>query len=164
MAISDILYWVLYVLVVPVVFITMEGVAWFLHEYLMHGFGWPLHEDHHRPSGKRLQKNDVFGVFFAIVSFVFILTGMLSGFDVKFAIGIGIMLYGVGYFLVHDIFFHRRIRIGYRPKSKYMKRVIAAHGIHHQISTAHTGVNFGFLYASEKSATIPRAVRTESLA
>jgi len=157
MVISDFLYWVLYVLVIPVVFVAMEGVAWFLHRYVMHGFGWYLREDHHRPTGRRFQKNDVFGLFFGIVSFIFILTGVSSGFDVRFVIGIGIMLYGVGYFLVHDIFFHRRIRIGYRPKGGYMKRVLRAHGIHHQISTARTGVNFGFLYASRKSATFERA-------
>lgn len=152
MTIYDFLYALSYVLVVAVVFVGMERVAWFLHKYVMHGFGWFLHEDHHRFTGKRFQKNDVFGLFFGIVSFIFILTGILSGFDIRLAIGIGIMLYGIGYFLVHDIFFHRRIRIRYRPKGRYMKRVLKAHAIHHQKSTAHTGVNFGFLYASKKNA------------
>jgi hypothetical protein len=32
-----------------------------------------------------------------------------------------------------------------------MKRVLNAHAIHHQKSTAHTGVNFGFLYASRSA-------------
>jgi len=153
MLVSDLLYWALYVLIIPVVFVAMEGVAWFLHKYLMHGFGWYLHEDHHHLTGKRFQKNDVFGLFFGIVSFVLILTGILSGFDARLAVGIGIMLYGIGYFMVHDIFFHRRIRIGYRPRSEYMKRVLTAHAIHHQKSTARTGVNFGFLYANRKSDT-----------
>jgi beta-carotene 3-hydroxylase len=151
MAILDFLFALSYGLVVTVVFLSMEGVAWFLHKYVMHGFGWFLHEDHHCFTGKRFQKNDVFSVFFAVISFVFILTGILSRFDIRLAIGIGIMFYGIGYFLVHDVFFHRRIRISYRPKSKYMKRVLAAHAVHHQKSTAHTGVNFGFLYASGKN-------------
>ncbi len=60
------------------------------------------------------------------------------------------MLYGIGYFMVHDVFFHHRIRINYKPKSEYMKRVLHAHAIHHQKSTAKDGVNFGFLYASKK--------------
>ncbi len=75
---------------------------------------------------------------------------MLSGFDIRLAIGIGIMLYGIVYFLVHDVFLHKRIKIGYRPKSKYVKRVLNAHGIHHAKSTPKTGLNFGFLYASKK--------------
>jgi beta-carotene 3-hydroxylase len=139
-----------YILVILVVFVFMEGVAWFLHKYVMHGFAWFLHEDHHLPRKGRFEKNDVFGVFFSLISFFFILAGILSGFDIKFAIGIGIMLYGVGYFLVHDVFYHKRIKIRYRPKSTYMKRVLNAHAVHHAKSTPKTGVNFGFLYASKQ--------------
>jgi beta-carotene 3-hydroxylase len=141
-------------IIVFAVFILMEGVAWFLHKYVMHGVGWFLHEDHHRPRKRRFEKNDIFGLFFSLISFFFILTGALSGFDWRFAVGIGIMFYGIGYFMVHDVFFHRRIRIKYKPKSEYMRRVLRAHGIHHQKSTAHKGVNFGFLYASKKMAEI----------
>ncbi len=149
MMINDFVFALISVIVTIAVFLSMEGVAWFLHKYVMHGFGWFLHEDHHRYTGKRFQKNDVFGLFFALLSFAFILSGILSWFDISLAIGIGIMLYGIGYFLVHDIFFHRRIRINYQPKGLYMKRVLQAHAIHHQKSTAYTGVNFGFLYASK---------------
>ena len=139
----------LYSLVILVVFVLMEGVAWFLHKYVMHGFGWFLHKDHHFPRKGRFEKNDLFGVFFSLISFLFIFTGILSGFDIKLAVGIGIMLYGIGYFLVHDIFYHRRIKISYRPKSEYLKRILNAHGLHHAKSTPKTGVNFGFLYASK---------------
>jgi len=141
---------VLYIFLIIVTFLFMEFVAWFLHKYVMHGFGWYLHEDHHRYTKGRFEKNDIFGLFFALVSFLLILTGFLSGFDVKFPIGIGVMLYGIGYFLVHDTFFHHRIKIKYRPKSKYVKRVLNAHKIHHQKSKSHEGICFGFLYASKK--------------
>jgi len=141
---------ILYVSLVIVFFLFMEFVAWFLHKYLMHGFGWYLHEDHHRYTKGKLEKNDIFGVFFATISFLLILTGTLANFDIRVPIGIGIMLYGIGYFLVHDTFFHKRIKIKYRPKSKYMKRVLNAHSVHHQKSKVHEGVCFGFLYASKK--------------
>jgi beta-carotene 3-hydroxylase len=127
----------------------MEGVAWFLHKYVMHGLGWYLHEDHHRSSEGHFEKNDIFGLFFAILSFLLILTGFLAGFDIRLPIGIGVACYGISYFLVHDTFFHRRFKIKYRPKSNYMKRVLHAHSIHHQKSTAHEGICFGFLYASK---------------
>jgi beta-carotene 3-hydroxylase len=133
-------------------FVFMEGVAWFLHKYVMHGVGWYLHEDHHRPRKGRFEKNDLFSIFFAAVSFLFILTGVLSGFDIKVAVGIGIMLYGVGYFMVHDILYHRRIKIPYRPKNRYIRRILNAHAKHHQVSTARSGACFGFLYASKKYA------------
>jgi beta-carotene 3-hydroxylase len=139
-----------YLIIVFITFLFMEFVAWFLHKYVMHGIGWYLHEDHHRYSKRKIEKNDIFGLFFSIISFLFIFTGFLDGYDIKFAFGIGIMIYGLGYFLVHDIFFHHRIKIKYRPKSKYVKRVLNAHAVHHQKSKAHEGICFGFLYASKK--------------
>lgn len=147
---ADFTIMIIYAAVVFLTFLFMEFVAWFLHKYVMHGFGWFLHEDHHRYTKGRFEKNDVFGLMFSIISFLLILTGWLGGFDIRFAFGIGVMLYGIGYFLVHDVFFHRRLKIKYRPKSRYMKRVLHAHTIHHQKSTEHSGVCFGFLYAEKK--------------
>lgn len=141
---------IFYPITIVSTFIFMEIVAWFLHKYIMHGFGWYLHEDHHRYTKGKFEKNDVFGLFFSFLSFIFILTGFFSNLDIRLPIGIGIASYGIGYFLVHDIFFHRRIKIKYRPKSSYMKRVLNAHSIHHQKSKAHQGVCFGFLYANKK--------------
>lgn len=139
-----------YAVIIIFTFLLMEWVAWFLHKYLMHGFGWFLHEDHHRPSKGKFEKNDIFGLFFSVVSILLISTGFFGGYDVRLFIGIGVAFYGFGYLLVHDIFFHRRIKIKYRPKSNYMKRVLNAHRIHHQKSSAHKGVSFGFLYAQKK--------------
>ena len=138
-----------YTIITLTVFVFMEGVAWFLHKFVMHGFGWVIHKDHHYPRKGRFEKNDLFAVFFSLISFFFVLTGTITGFFFNLAVGIGIILYGIGYFLVHDVFFHRRIKISYRPKSKYIKRILNAHGVHHAKSTPTTGVNFGFLYASK---------------
>lgn len=146
-----VLLYVGYLIIILLVFVFMEGVAWFLHKYVMHGFGWFLHKDHHYPRKGRFEKNDLFAVFFSSISFIFVLTGMLAGSYLSLSIGVGIILYGIGYFLVHDIFFHRRIKIRYRPKSNYIKRILTAHGLHHAKSTAKKGVNFGFLYASKNS-------------
>jgi len=140
----------LYLVAIIITFIFMEGFAWFLHKYVMHGFGWFLHEDHHRASKGRFEKNDAYSLFFSFLSFILLFTGFLDGFDIKFALGIGVTMYGIGYFLFHDIFFHRRVKLGYKPKSKYMKRILYAHRIHHQKSKPHEGVSFGFLWASKK--------------
>jgi len=140
----------LYLLIIIVTFFFMEGVAWFLHKYIMHGFGWYLHEDHHRYHKGRIEKNDVFGLIFSIISFLLFLFGTLYTQYYVVAFGIGIMLYGFAYFIVHDIFFHKRVKLKYKPKSDYMKRVLKAHAIHHQKSTPNSGVAFGFIYASKK--------------
>ena len=141
----------IYLGIIPVTAISMEGVAWFLHKFVMHGFGWYIHEDHHRGSTGRFEKNDIFGLFFSIISFILILTGFLQELIILMVVGIGIMIYGLGYFLVHDIFFHRRIKFRYLPKTPYVQRILIAHAVHHQKSTPKTGVNFGFLYASRKA-------------
>ena len=39
----------IYIAVTTLTFIVMEGVTWCTHKYVMHGFGWYLHEDHHQP-------------------------------------------------------------------------------------------------------------------
>ena len=50
----------------------MEGVTWCTHKYVMHGFGWFLHEDHHQPGYPNVfEKNDAFFVVFAIPSMLF---------------------------------------------------------------------------------------------
>ena len=139
--------------IVVALFIFMEGVAWFLHRYVMHGFLWVLHEDHHRPTKTRFEKNDLFGVFFAVLAFVFMLIGALNGYSLLFFVGLGITAYGLGYFGFHDVMFHKRIKgIRWRPDYPYLKRIIRAHAQHHQKSTRHSGVSFGFLYASSKYA------------
>ncbi|KKX47766.1 hypothetical protein L950_0224770 [Sphingobacterium sp. IITKGP-BTPF85] len=30
-----------------IVFVLMEGATWIIHKYIMHGFLWGLHKDHH---------------------------------------------------------------------------------------------------------------------
>ncbi|WP_319560532.1 hypothetical protein [Marispirochaeta sp.] len=59
-----IVQWSAYILTSLASAIFFEFVAWFMHKYVMHGFGWFLHEDHHRPRHK-LQKNDAYALFFS---------------------------------------------------------------------------------------------------
>jgi beta-carotene 3-hydroxylase len=126
----------------------MEGVAWLLHRFVMHGFLWILHEDHHRPRGHRLQKNDLFAIFFSGLSIFFFALGVPRRDVPLIATAIGVTLYGLGYFLFHDVMFHKRIKgLKLRPFSPYLRRIVRAHARHHQKSHAHDGVSFGFLYA-----------------
>ena len=56
-------------------FAAMEGIAYLMHKYLMHGALWVLHESHHRPRQGVFERNDLFGVFFALPSIVLIYLG-----------------------------------------------------------------------------------------
>ena len=54
------------VLLVLGAFFFMEFMAWFTHKYIMHGFGWLLHKDHHTREHSPFEWNDLFALIFAI--------------------------------------------------------------------------------------------------
>jgi len=139
---------ILYSLVIVVTAVFWELVAYLMHRYVMHGFGWFLHEDHHRSSGHHLQKNDAYALFFALCSFLLIYGGLSAGLGLVAASGFGVALYGVGYVLFHDIMFHKRFRhIRIPIKGAYLERIVASHRIHHSVVTRDGERNFGFLWA-----------------
>ena len=139
-----------YILLIPAGFFFMEILSYFMHKYLQHGILWFIHQDHHKYTKGKFQKNDTFTLFFSTLTILLFVFGFLNGFDYRFWFGLGIFIYGMGFFLYHDMVVHRRIPIKYKPKSKYLKRVIHAHRMHHQKSTATDGVSFGFFIASKK--------------
>ena len=49
-------------------FLIMEFMAWFTHKYIMHGFLWVLHADHHKKDHDSwFERNDLFFIFYASV-------------------------------------------------------------------------------------------------
>lgn len=128
-------------------FIGMEGVAWFTHKYIMHGLLWVLHEDHHVKSGddSTIEKNDSFFLVFAIPSMALFAMWNFMGVDWALYVALGIALYGLAYFLVHDIFIHQRIGIFKRSNNLYLRAIRKAHKIHHKHLTRFNGECFGML-------------------
>lgn len=133
-------------LIVLATFCVMEVVAWFTHKYVMHGFLWDLHEDHHEPYEHVLQKNDAFFLIFAIPSSMLTIFGSMAGFDFRFWIGIGIAVYGLAYFFIHDLFIHQRVKVLTRTKNPYLKAIRKAHKVHHKHQGKEEGECFGMLW------------------
>jgi beta-carotene 3-hydroxylase len=132
-------------------FIGMECVAWLAHKYLMHGFLWSLHHDHHqRDDGDFFEKNDYFFIIFAIPGIACLLMGLYGGMSSLLWVGCGITLYGFTYFLVHDIFIHQRFRIFRNTDSVYLKAIRRAHKMHHKHLGKHQGECFGMLWVPLK--------------
>lgn len=128
--------------------LTMEAVAYAAHRWVMHGFGWFLHESHHRARHGKFELNDLYGVIFASPSIWLLSGGVQLGWPEWTAwIGAGIAGYGAIYFGFHDVIVHKRVRTRYLPKSDYMKRIIQAHRLHHVVETKHGTVSYGFLWA-----------------
>jgi len=139
------------VLIVLAVFAAMEGATWIIHRYVMHGWLWVLHKDHHDHSTPgALEKNDYFFVIFAVPTIALMYYGTVQGINHWFYIGLGIMLYGMAYFFVHDIFIHQRLKYFTRTKSRYFLALRRAHKQHHKHTGKHNGECFGFLYVPPK--------------
>ena len=134
------------------VFFFMEGIAWFTHKYIMHGFLWSWHKSHHKVHDYTLEINDLFALFFSFPSIFTIYIGYkdYENYWWLLNIGIGILCYGIFYFIFHDIIVHRRIKIKMNTNNKYLQRIMRAHHVHHEKHTKKGAESFGFLYSSKK--------------
>lgn len=134
-------------------FFLMEGVAWFTHKYVMHGFLWSWHKDHHQPEHKHgwFEKNDLFSLVFAVPSATFFIIGSFNFSWPFFWWGLGILLYGIAYFLVHDIFIHQRFPPLLRyTDTKYFRAIRKGHKVHHKNKYKEHGECFGMLWVPIK--------------
>lgn len=140
--------------------VAMEFVAWASHKYIMHGFGWSWHRDHHEPHDNRLEKNDLYGIVGAVMSMSMFAIGspLVLGADAWQPgtwVGLGILFYGIIYTLIHDGLVHQRY-FKYVPKRGYAKRLVQAHKLHHATIGKEGGVSFGFVFARD-----PAKLKTE---
>lgn len=138
-------------LIVLATFFVMEGMTWLIHKYIMHGFLWMLHRDHHDHSNEgKMERNDYFFAIFAIPTIALMYYGTINNFNIYFYIAIGITLYGMAYFFVHDIFIHQRFNILKNTKNPYLLAIRRGHKQHHKHIGKEQGECFGFLWVPVK--------------
>jgi beta-carotene 3-hydroxylase len=70
-------------------------------------------------------------------------------------LGLGVLLYGAIYMLVHDGLVHQRW-FRWAPKRGYAKRLVQAHKLHHATVSKEGGVSFGFVFVRD-----PVTLKTE---
>lgn len=129
----------------------MEAVAWLTHKYVMHGVLWSLHEDHHKKNPTSFfEKNDYFFLIFAIPGMLCLAAGLYTPYSYLLYIGLGITLYGIAYFFVHDIFIHQRFRILRNSDNVYLRGIRRAHKMHHKHLGKEDGECFGMLWVPVK--------------
>ncbi|MDB9779991.1 MAG: sterol desaturase family protein [Flavobacteriaceae bacterium] len=140
-----------WILIYVATFLFMEFMAWFSHKYIMHGFLWNLHKDHHKKDhGSWFERNDLFFIFYAVVSMTLVILWGEYGFWAGLPMALGIFTYGMSYFIVHDIFIHQRFKILRTTNSKYAKGLRRAHKIHHKSIHKGGGECFGMLWVPMK--------------
>jgi beta-carotene 3-hydroxylase len=129
-------------------FFLMEFWAWFSHKYVMHGFLWTVHKDHHIKSNVRksfFEKNDLFIFFFALPAMIMIIAGFATAMYDLVSIGAGFTLYGLTYFLLHDVLIHKRINHNISITGGYLGALVRAHWAHHAPGSPRDFRNFGLI-------------------
>ena len=93
----------------------MEPFTTFIHRYVMHLFGWVWHKSHHTRFAKPFELNDLYPVVFSFLTIYLFVLGMEN--SIYTAVGIGITLYGIVYFIVHEIIIHSQLVGNYNAEN-----------------------------------------------
>ena len=133
----------LHILVFFTTFFIMEFMAWFSHKYIMHGFLWVLHADHHKKDHNSwFERNDAFFIFYAVVS---IGCFLLWKYEIFEFVPADLSQSCCCYFFVHDIFIHQRFKLLRNADNRYARAVRRAHKMHHKHIGKSHGECFGML-------------------
>jgi beta-carotene 3-hydroxylase len=138
--------------IVLVSFVVMESVSYLAHRYVYHKLLWVFHRSHHTPRNGPFEANDVFPLFFAALAISIMIAALRDPLSPDLlAVSIGVSLYGMVYFFIHDLYVHRRVkRLGLRIP--FLIQVKKAHALHHRYG----GEPYGLLFF-----TNPDRVRRE---
>lgn len=139
----------------------MEMYARWAHKALWHDFApaWKLHKSHHEPRTGPFELNDIFAVINAVPAFGlcvygFVTPNLLGG--ICWGSGLGITLFGMMYMFVHDGLVHKRFPVGPIAEVPYLKRVAAAHKLHHM--NDFNGLPWGLFLAEQELQGVPGAI------
>lgn len=126
--------------------VIMEWAVMLVHKHIMHGVGWGWHRSHHETTpGRHWEHNDWYAIVFSIAT---ILLFWIGNFHAPvWWIALGITLYGAAYALLHDVITHGRLPLRFQVRHPYLRRLVAAHRMHHAAGARKSGVSYGFLYA-----------------
>jgi beta-carotene 3-hydroxylase len=129
-------------------FVGLELVSYALHRWVFHGALWRVHRTHHTARHGLFEWNDLFSLAFALGAIVLLIAGLGDPLgSVSFPIGLGITLYGLCYFVVHDLYTHRRY-LPFSSNSRVLQVLKRAHLRHHQSAEKPGQEPFGlFLFA-----------------
>ncbi len=119
-----------------VVAVAMEFWAQFLHGAVWHGILWKVHRSHHRPRKTWWEANDALSVLHAPIAIALILYGCRGpegvARELLFGVGLGMTLFGIAYFVVHDGLVHGRLPVQGLLRFAYFAKVRDHHLLHHR--------------------------------
>ena len=134
-----------FALLIALGFIGLEVTSYAIHRWIFHGFLWEVHKTHHLPAKGSFELNDMFTFLFGSLSvllMVFADRPIIA--SIAFPIGLGIAIYGTAYFLIHDLYIHRRL-LPFASGNALLLSIRAAHQHHHRTVTKKGEEPFGLL-------------------
>lgn len=140
--------------------VAMEMWAVLVHRSVWHRWLWFVHRSHHAGVGDvahvparkpaRVEHNDWFAVAHAALAIAAIAAGLACGAldgvwsaQLLCGIGAGASLYGTAYFVVHDGYIHGRLPVAFLRRFRTVRRIAAAHRVHHRLGAAPYGLFSG---------------------
>jgi beta-carotene 3-hydroxylase len=140
--------WLVRITVALAVFVLMDLWAMLLHGRVWHTLLWPIHRSHHRRRRGLFERNDALSALHVPIAMAAIVHGCQAApelaTDLIFAAGVGMSLFGVAYFVVHDGLVHGRLPVQGLARIPYLARVRAAHAVHH--GKARGGPPYGLFF------------------
>lgn len=118
--------------------VAMEPLSAMVHRFIGHGIAWPLHRSHHEGPVRGPERNDVIPAVSAVVTMLLFALGTWS-IPWLLPIACGFTVYGIGYFVIHDLYIHRRIDL-LPEQVRLFEPLKQAHMEHHGTGTGSWGL------------------------
>lgn len=131
------------VLLTVVTVVAMEPISATIHRRFGHGVGWVVHRSHHDGPVEGWEANDLIPTVSALVTMAAFWAGVAQP-ELRFLvpIALGATIYGALYFVLHDLYIHRRIPV-LPERIAWLEPIKAAHLEHHETGTDHWGILSG---------------------
>jgi len=136
-------------------FLLMEPVTSLAHRVIFHGFGYNIHKSHHAHRSGIFEKNDLYPLISALLTMTVIALGVfVRAFWFLIPVGFGMTLYGVAYFIIHDVAIHHRVK-GVRLPMRLFRWHYRAHMFHHLYGTEPYGFVIPVMPRKYRHVSIP---------
>jgi beta-carotene 3-hydroxylase len=134
--------------------VAMEGLAYAVHRWVMHGRGMVWHASHHRVRQARFERNDLFPLLFSSVGVaLFVLAAIGVAPALFWPTAAGVTAYGVAYLGVHEVVIHRRLPLRV-PESRYLRWLRDSHRAHHVDAGEPYGMLLPLMRASDRERVV----------
>jgi beta-carotene 3-hydroxylase len=154
--------WATFLAWVAAAFIGMEILSYILHRWIFHGILWKIHITHHTKRHGLFEANDLFSFFFTGLAIVLLVVGFFDPLgSPSFPLGLGMTIYGLLYFTIHDLMTHRRF-FPLSVPTGWIEVVRRAHLAHHQSTDKEGQEPFGLFLFPYRKYVHPKERRKKS--